>query len=173
MVGCHWMMKSILDDLRPKLWHKFDMTASCIRNLFHQDRRWMENSIATFWGDWGTTSVAYVQTNGATTPGPGIMTTLWLTRRLLYSSFWLLRIRVIPHPSYSPDLAPCDFFLFKKWNWKSRGDVLTALKRSRSNCGACWRRWREMTFRSASDHGSPTGICINAKGYYFKGSGGE
>ena len=28
------------------------LKASCIRNLFHQDRRWMENSVATFWGDW-------------------------------------------------------------------------------------------------------------------------
>ena len=25
-----------------------------------------------------------------------------------------LRFQVIPHPPYSPDLAPCDFFLFPK-----------------------------------------------------------
>jgi hypothetical protein len=28
--------------------------------LFHHDRQWMENSIATFWGDWGKTSGANV-----------------------------------------------------------------------------------------------------------------
>ena len=25
-----------------------------------------------------------------------------------------MRIKTVPHPRYSPDLAPCDFFLFPK-----------------------------------------------------------
>jgi len=28
---------------------------------------------------------------------------------------------VIPHPPYSPDLAPCDFFLFPKMKSKLKG----------------------------------------------------
>jgi hypothetical protein len=28
---------------------------------------------------------------------------------------------VIPHPPYSPDLAPCDFFLFPKMRMKLKG----------------------------------------------------
>jgi hypothetical protein len=33
----------------------------------------------------------------------------------LFGSFWLPKnTTVIPHPPYSPDLAPCDFFLFPK-----------------------------------------------------------
>jgi hypothetical protein len=28
---------------------------------------------------------------------------------------------VIPHPSYSPDLAPCDFFVFPKMKLKLEG----------------------------------------------------
>jgi hypothetical protein len=28
---------------------------------------------------------------------------------------------VIPHPPYSPDLAPCDFFLFPKMKMKLKG----------------------------------------------------
>jgi hypothetical protein len=28
---------------------------------------------------------------------------------------------VIPHPPYSPDLAPCDFFLFQKKEFKLEG----------------------------------------------------
>jgi hypothetical protein len=28
---------------------------------------------------------------------------------------------IILHPSYSPDLAPCDFFLFPKMNLKLKG----------------------------------------------------
>ena len=122
-------MKSILDDLRPKLWHKFDVTASWIRNLFHPDRRWMENSIATFWGDWGIISGAYVQTSGATTPWPGIMAMLWLTRCSLYSSLWLLQIRVIPHPPYSPDLAPV-IFSYSKNEIENQGAMF-------------WQHWRD------------------------------
>ena len=60
MDGCHLMMKSSLDELRPepwpKMWQKFDIEGMCIRNLFHQDRWWVENSFATFWGDWGKTA---------------------------------------------------------------------------------------------------------------------
>jgi hypothetical protein len=28
---------------------------------------------------------------------------------------------IIPHPLYSPDLAPCDFFLFPYMNFKLKG----------------------------------------------------
>ncbi|KAI6659865.1 Transposase [Oopsacas minuta] len=30
-------------------------------------------------------------------------------------------IKLIPHPAYSPDLAPCDFFLFPKLKKKNKG----------------------------------------------------
>ena len=30
-------------------------------------------------------------------------------------------IKLIPHPAYSPDLAPCDFFLFPKLKKKIKG----------------------------------------------------
>jgi hypothetical protein len=31
------------------------------------------------------------------------------------------KMAVIPHPPYSPDLAPCDFFLFPKMKLKLKG----------------------------------------------------
>jgi hypothetical protein len=31
------------------------------------------------------------------------------------------KMAVIPHPPHSPDLAPCDFFLFPKMNFKLKG----------------------------------------------------
>jgi hypothetical protein len=61
------------------------LMASCIRNLFHQERRWIENFIAKLWGNWGKTSGTNFQTSGARTPGPWIMTTLWLMHRSLCS----------------------------------------------------------------------------------------
>ena len=144
------------------------------RLLFHQDGRWMENSIATFWGDWGKTSGANVQTSGATTPGPCIMTTLRLTRRLLCSSFRTSMTTVIPHPPYSPDLAPCDYFLFLKMKLKLKGwhfdsseeiqteseDMIKSLMRN--DFQQCFRSWKSHWDR-----------CINAEGNYFEGNGGK
>jgi hypothetical protein len=34
---------------------------------------------------------------------------------------------VIPHPSYCPDLAPCDFFLFPKTKLKLKGRRVDAI----------------------------------------------
>ena len=32
-----------------------------------------------------------------------------------------MSIKIVPHPPYSPDLAPCDFSLFPKFKKKFRG----------------------------------------------------
>ena len=80
---------------------------------------------------------------------------------------------VIPHPLCSLDLVPFDFFSYsQRWNWSSRGDV-TELKRSRLYSWMWWRRWREMTPRSASDHKNPAGIAVSMpKGTTLKGNWG-
>jgi len=41
---CSWRPST---EPQPKMWHKA-LKASSIRNLFNQDRRWMENSIVAF-----------------------------------------------------------------------------------------------------------------------------
>ena len=125
------------------------LKASCIRNLFHQDRLCKENSIATFWGDWGKTSSANIQTSGETTTGPCIITTLAHTSLIVRQFLASKNVTVITHPPYS-DLTPCDFSHSRRWNWSSRGDVLTALKRSRPKSRAWSRRWHEMTSNRAS-----------------------
>ena len=33
----------------------------------------------------------------------------------------MLGIKTVPHPAYSPDLAPCDFWLFSKLTENLRG----------------------------------------------------
>jgi len=40
-------------------------------------------------------------------------------------------ITMLPHPPYSPDLAPCDFFLFPKLKPTSKDIILGQLKTSR------------------------------------------
>ena len=75
-------------------------------------------------------------------------------------------ITVIPHPPYSPDLAPCDFFLFPKLKLRiieeiqeeSQGVLDTIPKRDFQGCFQAWqKRWDR---------------CIRAKGEYFEGGGG-
>jgi hypothetical protein len=34
---------------------------------------------------------------------------------------------IVPHPSYSPDIAPCDFALFPKMKMKLRGRLFETL----------------------------------------------
>ena len=151
-------------------WFFFTLKASCIRNLIHQDRRWKENYIATFWGDWGKTSSANFQTSATKTPGSCVMTTLRLKRRSLWSSFWLLRIR-----KSFPTLLPThriwptyDFFPIPEHEIEAQG--LTFWQQSRTYRRTWWRRWRELTSRSTSDHGNPTGIAIlMTKGTTWKG----
>jgi hypothetical protein len=45
---------------------------------------------------------------------------------------------VIPHPPYSPDVAPCNFFLFPKMKLKLKGcrfDTTEEIQGSVSTCG--------------------------------------
>jgi hypothetical protein len=135
------------------------LKASCIRNLFHQDRWWMVNSIVTFRDDGGETSSANVQTSRATTPGPCIMTMIQLPWTQKSSS-------TLPTHWTSP---PVIFSSSQRWNWSLRTSVLTALKIARLN-HRMWRCWSEMTSNSASDHGNPTGITVSMqKGTTSKG----
>jgi hypothetical protein len=53
---------------------------------------------------------------------------------------------VIPHPPYSPDLAPCDFFLFQKMKLPRVLDTLT--EKDFQEAFQKWRRpWEGTTWR--------------------------
>jgi len=135
-----------------------------IRNLFHQDRWWTENSIVMFWGNSGKTSGANVQTSGTTTSGPCIVTMLQLMRCSLCSGFWLLQRWQSSStlPTYR-SLPPVIFSYSWRWNWSWRGDVMTALNRSISNSKTWWRSWHKMTSRSASNHGNPAENAVSVQ----------
>jgi hypothetical protein len=81
---------------------------------------------------------------------------------------------VIPHPPYSPDLAPCEFFLFPKMKLKLKGsgfdtteeiqaesqrvlDTLT--EKDFHEAFQKWRRWWDR--------------CLHAGGKYFEVNGGR
>jgi hypothetical protein len=81
---------------------------------------------------------------------------------------------VIPHPPYSPDLAPCDFFLFPKMilNLKARRfDTIEEIQTksqgvldtvTENDFQETFQTWRRLWDR-----------CLHAGGIYFEGDGGR
>jgi hypothetical protein len=80
---------------------------------------------------------------------------------------------VIPHPLYSPDLAPCDFFLFPKMKLKLKGrrfDTIEIHAESQrvldtlteKDFQEAFQKWRRRWDR-----------CLHAGGHYFAGDGGR
>ncbi len=73
-----------------------------------------------------------------------------------------------PHPPYSPDLAPCDFFLFPKLKSEMRGKRyanLPDLKRAVHSVFDSFSQedWQEC-FHKLQDHWQR---CVSSEGHYF------
>ena len=45
-------------------------------------------------------------------------------------------IPVLPHAPYSPDLAPCDFYLFPKFKSKLKGHLFGTMENIQENCNS-------------------------------------
>jgi hypothetical protein len=81
---------------------------------------------------------------------------------------------VIPHPPYSLDLAPCDFFQFPKIKLKVKGrrfdtteEIQAESQRmlytlTENNFQEAFQKWRRRWDR-----------CLPAGGNYFEGDGGR
>jgi len=79
-------------------------------------------------------------------------------------------ITTLPHPPYSPDLAPCDFFLFPKLNPHLKGhhfgtieNLQAAATRALNSISSedffhCYEEWQQRWNR-----------CIRTQGAYFEG----
>jgi len=79
-------------------------------------------------------------------------------------------ITVLPHSPYSPDLAPCDFFLFPKLKTHLKGhhfgtveNIQAAATRALNNISSedflhCYEEWQQRWNR-----------CIRSHGAYFEG----
>ena len=103
-------MKSVLDYLRPerwlKMWHKFDIEG-IVHKEFVPPGQTVNRKFYCHFLRWRRKNIwCNVQTCGATTPGPWIMTTLRLTSRLIVQQFLAsTNMTVIPHHPYSTDLT--------------------------------------------------------------------
>jgi hypothetical protein len=81
---------------------------------------------------------------------------------------------VIPHPSYSPDLAPCDIFLFPKTKLKLKGRRFESIEefqaKSQDTMKMLTQNDFQQCFRSCKSHWDR---CINAERDYFERDGGK
>ena len=69
---------------------------------------------------------------------------------------------VIPHPPYSPDLAPCDFFLFPKLKLRMKGRRFNTIEeiQEESQRVSNSTQFQKGTSRDASKHGRNAGTAV-------------
>jgi hypothetical protein len=64
---------------------------------------------------------------------------------------------VIPHLPYSPDLAPCDFFLFPKMKLKVKGRRFDTIEEIQAESQRVLDTVKERTSRKRSKNGGENG----------------
>jgi len=79
-----------------------------------------------------------------------------LTQRFLTNN----NMTVVPHPPYSPDLAPCDFFLFPKMKMKLKGRRFQTLEEIQAESQAVLNTLRKNDFQECFKSGSTAGIVV-------------
>jgi hypothetical protein len=80
---------------------------------------------------------------------------------------------IIPHPHYSPDLAPCDFFLFPKLKLKLKGRLFDTIQEIQAESQRVLGSLTEKDFQKAFQKWRRRwDRCLHAGGNYFKGDGG-
>ncbi len=79
-------------------------------------------------------------------------------------------IDMLPHPPYSPDLAPCDFWAFPYAKAKLRGRRFASIEALQAEIRRIFRRTPRETFAQAIYDMAPRwSKCVNAQGAYFEG----
>jgi len=128
----------------------------------------MENSIATFWGEWGKISGANVQTwcnNSQALHHDIALANVLLNVRQFFAP---TKMTVVPDPPYSSDLRTCEFFLFLKMKLKLKGRCYNGIEEIQTESKTLTRNAFQKCFRSWKFCWK---CCINAKGDYFKEDG--
>jgi len=116
-----------------------------IQELVHQDRRQTIHNIAEEVGiGYGTCQRVLTQELGMHRVAAKFVPRILTADRSSSVSTSVLnwtelknKMAFIPHSPYSPDLAPCDFFLFPKMKLKLKGCQLVPLRRYRPNRREC------------------------------------
>jgi len=64
----------------------------------------------------------------------------------------------VPHPAYSPDLAPCDFCVYPKMKLQLKGRRFVSIEEIQAESQQVLNTLRRQTSTSASKNGKITGI---------------
>jgi hypothetical protein len=81
---------------------------------------------------------------------------------------------VIPHPPYSSDLAPCDFFLFLEIKLKLKGRRFDTIEEIQAESQRMFDTLSEKDFQKAFQKlRRRWDWCLHAEGNYFEGDGGR
>ena len=79
-------------------------------------------------------------------------------------------IPVLPHPPYSPDLAPCDFCLFPKLKLKLKGHHFGTIENIQKTVTDELNTLTENDFRYCHDQWTKRwNRCVTSQGSYFEG----
>jgi len=79
-------------------------------------------------------------------------------------------IPVLPHPPYSPDLAPCDFYLFPKLKLKLKGHHFGTTENIQQTVNDDLNTLMENDFRYCYDQWKKRwNRCVTSQGSYFEG----
>jgi hypothetical protein len=81
---------------------------------------------------------------------------------------------IIPHPPYSPDLAPCDFALFPKLKTKLKGQCFETVSDIQRESQVVLNSIKKNDFHGASEAWKKLwDRCIHCQGDYFEGDGNQ
>ena len=84
------------------------------------------------------------------------------------------KIAVIPHPPYSPDLAPCDFFLFPKMKLKLKGRRFDTIEDIQAETPKVLNTLTEKDFQEVFEKWRRRwDRCLHVGGNYFECDGGR
>ena len=67
---------------------------------------------------------------------------------------------VVPHPPYSPNLVPCDFFLFPKLKLQMKGRRFDNIEEIKEESQRVLEQFQKGTSRDASKHGRNAGTAV-------------
>jgi hypothetical protein len=67
---------------------------------------------------------------------------------------------IVPHPPYSPDLAPCDFAFFPKLKMKLKGQGFERVSDIQKESQSCSTALRKMTSTVLLKRGKNDGITV-------------
>jgi len=79
-------------------------------------------------------------------------------------------ITVLEHPPYSPDLTPCDFYLFPKIKSVLKGTHFVSVEDVKAKTAEILNSLTDHDLRNCSEHWQHRmQLCVNLEGNYFEG----